>query len=68
MRSIDNGEILLEDLVEGGRLRPVDVPGQQGVVIGHSRLNRVSYIEKQRWDDDVIEGLIMLRRARTCNS
>jgi cobalt-zinc-cadmium resistance protein CzcA len=40
--SINNNEILLEDIVEGGRLRPGDPAGVRGVVVGHqTRLGRV---------------------------
>jgi cobalt-zinc-cadmium resistance protein CzcA len=40
--SINNKEILLEDIVEGGRLHEGEPPGVRGVVVGHqTRLGRV---------------------------
>jgi cobalt-zinc-cadmium resistance protein CzcA len=43
LTSINNREILLEDVVEGGRLAPGERPGQRGVVVAHqTRLGRVS--------------------------
>ncbi len=40
--SVNSREILLEDIVEGGRLGPSDQAGQRGVVVGHqTRLGRV---------------------------
>src|SRR6516162_6011534 len=42
LTSINNKEILLEDVVEGGRLSEGQPPGQRGVVVGHqTRLGRV---------------------------
>ena len=42
LTSINNKDILLEDIVEGGRLRPGDPVGVRGVVVGHqTRLGRV---------------------------
>jgi heavy metal efflux system protein len=43
LTSISNREILLEDVVEGGRLSAGERPGERGVVVGHqTRLGRVS--------------------------
>src|SRR5262249_39306152 len=40
--SINNKDILLEDIVEGGRLSPGDPVGKRGVVVGYqTRLGRV---------------------------
>lgn len=40
--SVNNKDTLLEDIVEGGRLRPGDPVGVRGVVVGHhTRLGRV---------------------------
>jgi cobalt-zinc-cadmium resistance protein CzcA len=42
LTSINNNPILLEDVVEGGRLQPGEQPGERGVVVGHqTRLGRV---------------------------
>jgi cobalt-zinc-cadmium resistance protein CzcA len=42
LTSINNKEILLEDIVEGGRLYEGDPPGARGVVVSHqTRLGRV---------------------------
>jgi cobalt-zinc-cadmium resistance protein CzcA len=47
--SINNKDILLEDIVEGGRLGPGDQPGERGVVVGHqTRLGRVGLGQPQR--------------------
>jgi cobalt-zinc-cadmium resistance protein CzcA len=43
LTSINNNPILLEDVVEGGRLAPGEQPGELGVVVGHqTRLGRVA--------------------------
>jgi cobalt-zinc-cadmium resistance protein CzcA len=43
LTSINNNPILLEDVVEGGRLQPGERPGERGVVVAHqTRLGRVS--------------------------
>jgi cobalt-zinc-cadmium resistance protein CzcA len=42
LTSVNNREILLEDIVEGGRLSAGEQPGERGVVVGHqTRLGRV---------------------------
>jgi cobalt-zinc-cadmium resistance protein CzcA len=42
LTSVNNNPILLEDVVEGGRLAPGERPGERGVVVGHqTRLGRV---------------------------
>jgi cobalt-zinc-cadmium resistance protein CzcA len=42
LTSINNTPILLEDVVEGGRLRDDERPGERGVVVGHqTRLGQV---------------------------
>jgi cobalt-zinc-cadmium resistance protein CzcA len=42
LTSVNNNPILLEDVVEGGRLTPGERPGERGVVVGHqTRLGRV---------------------------
>src|SRR5262249_36530219 len=35
LTSVNNKDILLEDIVEGGRLRPGDPVGVRGVIVGH---------------------------------
>ena len=46
--SINNKDILIEDIVEGGRLGPGDSVGAQGMVIGHqTRLGRVGQSKPQ---------------------
>jgi cobalt-zinc-cadmium resistance protein CzcA len=46
--SVNNKDILLEDIVEGGRLGPGDPPGVQGVVVGYqTRLGRVGLSKPQ---------------------
>jgi cobalt-zinc-cadmium resistance protein CzcA len=43
LTSVNNREILLEDIVEGGRISAGEQPGERGVVVGHqTRLGRVS--------------------------
>jgi cobalt-zinc-cadmium resistance protein CzcA len=47
--SVNNRDILLEDIVEGGRLQPGERPGDRGVVVGHqTRLGRVSQARPQQ--------------------
>ncbi len=42
--SVNNQPIRVEDVVEGGRLSPGQLPGEQGVVVGHqTRLGRIGY-------------------------
>jgi cobalt-zinc-cadmium resistance protein CzcA len=42
LTSVNNSPVLLEDVVEGGRLKPGDRVGERGVVVGHqTRLGRV---------------------------
>src|SRR5262249_12300571 len=42
LTSVNNKDILLEDIVEGGRLMPGQRAGERGVVVGHqTRLGRV---------------------------
>lgn len=42
--SVNSVPVKIDDLVEGGPLRPGDTPGEQGVVVGHlSRLGRVMF-------------------------
>jgi cobalt-zinc-cadmium resistance protein CzcA len=42
--TINNQPILVEDVVEGGRLEPGQAPGEQGVVVSHlTRLGRIGY-------------------------
>jgi cobalt-zinc-cadmium resistance protein CzcA len=49
LTSVNNREILLEDIVEGGRLRPGDKPGERGVLVNHqTRLGRVSMAKPQQ--------------------
>jgi cobalt-zinc-cadmium resistance protein CzcA len=46
--SINNKDIRLEDLVEGGRLAPGDPPGVKGVVVGYqTRLGKVALSKPQ---------------------
>ena len=48
LTSINNREILLEDVVEGGRLAAGERAGDKGVVVGHqTRLGRVSQAKPQ---------------------
>jgi cobalt-zinc-cadmium resistance protein CzcA len=43
LTSVNNREILLEDVVEGGRLAENERPGERGVVVGHqTRLGKIS--------------------------
>ncbi|HVS38602.1 MAG TPA: efflux RND transporter permease subunit, partial [Gemmataceae bacterium] len=47
--SINNRDVLLEDLVEGGRLSAGDKPGEKGVVVGHqTRLGRIQMSKPQQ--------------------
>jgi cobalt-zinc-cadmium resistance protein CzcA len=47
--SVNNKDILIDDLVEGGRLGPGDRPGDRGVVAGHqTRLGRVGMDRPRR--------------------
>jgi cobalt-zinc-cadmium resistance protein CzcA len=51
--TVNNKEILIEDIVEGGRLLPGQVPGERGVVVGYqTRLGKVgqSRTEEKRID------------------
>ena len=51
LTATDNVPVHVDDVVEGGPLKPGDVPGAQGVVVGHqTRLGRV-YAEPARQDD-----------------
>jgi cobalt-zinc-cadmium resistance protein CzcA len=46
--SVNNRDILIDDVVEGGRLKPGDAPGARGVVVGHqTRLGRVGQSKPQ---------------------
>jgi cobalt-zinc-cadmium resistance protein CzcA len=47
--SVNNRDILVEDLVEGGRLGDGDRPGERGVVVGHqTRLGKIQMSKPQQ--------------------
>jgi cobalt-zinc-cadmium resistance protein CzcA len=49
LTSVNNRDILLEDVVEGGRLAPGERAGERGVVVGNqTRLGRVSQARPQQ--------------------
>jgi heavy metal efflux system protein len=77
--SVNNQPIRLEDVVEGGRLIPGDMPGERGVVVANrTRLGRVGYwgADKERPsgsrlslkdighdEDDKVTCIVLLRKG-----
>jgi heavy metal efflux system protein len=77
--SVNNQPIRIEDVVEGGRLLPGELPGERGVVVSNlTRLGRVGYYsadherpsgsEKSVKDvghdnDDVVTCIVLLRKG-----
>jgi len=77
--SINNRPIRVEDVVEGCRLAPGELPGERGVVVSHlTRLGRVGYYSSQterspgstktikdvgKDDDDCVTCIVLLRKG-----
>ena len=77
--SVNNQPIRVEDLVEGGRLISGQLPGEQGVVVGHlTRLGRIGYWRADRErpsgstltlkdighdEDDRVTCIVLLRKG-----
>jgi len=77
--SINNQPIRVEDLVEGGRLSPGQLPGEQGVVVSNlTRLGRIGYWKADRErpsgsplsianvghdEDDRVTCIVLLRKG-----
>ena len=77
--SVNNQPIRVEDVVEGGRLSPGQLPGEQGVVVSHqTRLGRIGYWRADRErpsgsplsladvghdEDDKVTCIVLLRKG-----
>jgi Cu/Ag efflux pump CusA len=66
--AVNNRDVLLEDVVEGGRLGENDRPGERGVVVGARRQGDVALSlrrgEGADWlDQERVEGVVLLRRG-----
>ncbi|MGO9601643.1 MAG: efflux RND transporter permease subunit [Isosphaeraceae bacterium] len=77
--SVNNQPIRIDDVVEGGRLAPGQLPGEQGVVVGHlTRLGQIGYwsADKERLsgstsslldvghdDADKVQCIVLLRKG-----
>ncbi len=71
LAAVNNRDVLLEDVVEGVRLRENEPPGESGVVVGARRQGDVALRLRQRegrergdWlDQERVEGVVFLRRG-----
>jgi cobalt-zinc-cadmium resistance protein CzcA len=74
IKATNNKEVLIDQLVEGGPLRPGSKAGKEGVVVAHqTRLGRVS-ISHPAWDragrlewhddDDKVQAIVLLRKGQ----
>jgi cobalt-zinc-cadmium resistance protein CzcA len=77
--TVNNQPIRVEDVVEGGRLAPGELPGQQGVVVSNlTRLGRIGYTSADRErssgsrlsladvghdEDDRVTCIVLLRKG-----
>ena len=77
--SVNNQPIRVEDVVEGGRLAPGQLPGEKGVVVSHqTRLGRIGYWRADRErssgsplsladvghdEDDRVTCIVLLRKG-----
>jgi cobalt-zinc-cadmium resistance protein CzcA len=77
--SVNNQPIRVEDVVEGGRLLPAELPGERGVVVSHqTRLGRIGYWRADRErssgsrlsltdvghdEDDRVTCIVLLRKG-----
>jgi Cu/Ag efflux pump CusA len=62
--SVNNRDVLLEDVVDGGRLAPDVRLGARGVVVGARRQGDVALGEGPAWrDEERVEGVVFLRRG-----
>jgi cobalt-zinc-cadmium resistance protein CzcA len=77
--SVNNQPIRVEDVVEGGRLLPGQLPGERGVVVSHqTRLGRIGYWRADRErvpgsplslkdighdEDDRVQCIVLLRKG-----
>jgi cobalt-zinc-cadmium resistance protein CzcA len=77
--SVNNQPIRVEDVVEGGRLGPGELPGERGVVVGHlTRLGRIGFWRADRErhsgsplsiadvghdEDDKVQCIVLLRKG-----
>ena len=77
--SVNNQPIRVEDVVEGGRLSPGQLPGEKGVVVSHqTRLGRIGYWRADRErssgsplsladvghdEDDRVTCIVLLRKG-----
>jgi Cu/Ag efflux pump CusA len=66
--TVNNHAILVEDVVEGGRLRENEPPGERGVVVGARRQGDVALRRRgdegaDGSDQERVEGVVFLRRG-----
>jgi Cu/Ag efflux pump CusA len=64
LATVNNVPVLVEDVVEGGRLQPGDEPGKQGVVVaaGEPRAGWVGCTGPgAAADEDAVQGAVLLR-------
>jgi cobalt-zinc-cadmium resistance protein CzcA len=77
--SVNNQPVRVEDVVEGGRVSPGEVPGSQGVVVSHqTRLGRIGHLKPGRVrppgsalsradvghdEDDKVQCIVLLRKG-----
>jgi heavy metal efflux system protein len=70
--SVNNVPVRVEDLIDGGPLRPDEEVGRRGVIVGHqTRLGKVSLSQpiqdgdKVVWkdEDDKVQGIVLLRKG-----
>jgi Cu/Ag efflux pump CusA len=63
--TVNNVPILVEDVVDGGRLRPGEDEGKRGVVVGSQpRAGRVACSGPGPFEDeDAVQGVVLLRRG-----
>jgi RNA polymerase sigma factor (sigma-70 family) len=66
--SINNRDILIDDIVEGGRLTENEQPGERGVVVGARRQGDVALRRRgdkgaDGLDQERVEGVVWLRRG-----
>ena len=77
--TVNNQPIRVEDVVEGGRLAPGELPGEKGVVVSNqTRLGRVGYWKADRErpsqspltlrdvghdEDDKVQSIVLLRKG-----
>jgi Cu/Ag efflux pump CusA len=61
--SVNDRPICIEDVVEGGRLAPGDLPGLRGVIAGNRpRVGRVGSAGPGRTEDtDTVQGVVQMR-------